>query len=210
VLVATPTQGLFLFNSTHVRDSAGVTLVGQTAPPPAAASPGCGSGPLSVAAAAAASAPSAAAQKLPEVLLAVASSAACGPSKLTVRLGEPHTVNLSVRLPRPRGFTHALLSRLGASRASLSGALCFVLRRVNLTGCAQLLEALLPYDPPTSDVSWMRGPMMVLGLVVVFGYQYFRVIYISARELYPNNSEGAWLSRFILFSTNCARTRSAF
>jgi hypothetical protein len=142
-----------------------------------------------VAAAAAASAPSAAAQKLPEVLLAVASSACGGPSKLTVSL-----------LLRPGGLTRALLSRLGASRASLSGALCFVLRRANFTGCAQLLEALLPYDPPTSDVSWMRGPMMVLGLVVVFGYQYFRVIYlhISLRELYPKNSEGAWLARFFL------------
>ena len=37
-----------------------------------------------------------------------------------------------------------------------------------------IFEALLPYNPPVHDVGWMRMPMMVGGLVIVFGYQYFK------------------------------------
>ena len=37
-----------------------------------------------------------------------------------------------------------------------------------------LYEALLPYDPPTHDVGWLRMPMMIGGLVIVFGYQFIK------------------------------------
>lgn len=37
-----------------------------------------------------------------------------------------------------------------------------------------LFEALLPYDPPVHDISWMRMPMMAGGLLIVFGYQFFK------------------------------------
>uniref|UniRef100_A0A7S2APK4 Uncharacterized protein n=1 Tax=Octactis speculum TaxID=3111310 RepID=A0A7S2APK4_9STRA len=36
-----------------------------------------------------------------------------------------------------------------------------------------LLEALLPYDPPVSNIGWMRLPVLLGGLVIVFGYQFF-------------------------------------
>mmetsp|Transcript_3712 Transcript_3712/g.10882 ORF Transcript_3712/g.10882 Transcript_3712/m.10882 type:complete len:631 (-) Transcript_3712:224-2116(-) len=38
----------------------------------------------------------------------------------------------------------------------------------------QLFDALLPYDPPTNDISWLRMPMLLGGLVIVFGYQMLR------------------------------------
>lgn len=80
-LVSTPNQGLLLFNTTAVRESTGVTYLGKTAPPSSSlkATNSCKAGnKLLKAAPAAASVPGTAAQKLPEVLIAVASSPACG------------------------------------------------------------------------------------------------------------------------------------
>jgi len=37
-----------------------------------------------------------------------------------------------------------------------------------------VLEALLPYEPPKHDINWMRMPMMVGGVVVVFGWQFLK------------------------------------
>jgi hypothetical protein len=104
-LISTPTQGLLLFNTTAVRESAGVTYLGKMEPPSSSAKASCKAGTaLLKAAPAAASVPGTAAQKLPEVLIAVASSPACGnddaetsafdasgPSQLKVRCFNDHT-----------------------------------------------------------------------------------------------------------------------
>ena len=35
----------------------------------------------------------------------------------------------------------------------------------------RVLESLLRYDPPDRDISWMRMPILFVGLIVVFGFQ---------------------------------------
>mmetsp|Transcript_53561 Transcript_53561/g.68750 ORF Transcript_53561/g.68750 Transcript_53561/m.68750 type:complete len:696 (-) Transcript_53561:227-2314(-) len=37
-----------------------------------------------------------------------------------------------------------------------------------------LYEALLHYDPPVNDISWVRMPMLAGGLALVFGWQFFK------------------------------------
>lgn len=41
-------------------------------------------------------------------------------------------------------------------------------------GVVTLYEALLTYEPPLSDMSWVRMPMLLGGLVMVFGWQFFK------------------------------------
>jgi hypothetical protein len=38
----------------------------------------------------------------------------------------------------------------------------------------ELFEALLPYNPVSTDISWMRMPMLFGGLIIVFGWQFFK------------------------------------
>ena len=41
-------------------------------------------------------------------------------------------------------------------------------------GGVRVLESLLRYDPPDRDISWMRMPILFVGLIVVFGFQILR------------------------------------
>jgi hypothetical protein len=41
-------------------------------------------------------------------------------------------------------------------------------------GAVRVLESLLRYDPPDRDISWMRMPILFVGLIVVFGFQILR------------------------------------
>jgi len=67
-----------------------------------------------------------------------------------------------------------------ASRALLSvnglGSSVIPETLVALSDCrgATVLEALLPYSPPITDIGWMRVPIVLAGLAIVFAWQFFR------------------------------------
>ncbi|KAJ1450472.1 hypothetical protein M885DRAFT_532354 [Pelagophyceae sp. CCMP2097] len=49
-----------------------------------------------------------------------------------------------------------------------------LLARQFSSGAVRVYESLLLYEPPTSDVAWLRVPILIVGLAVVFGFQLLR------------------------------------
>lgn len=49
-----------------------------------------------------------------------------------------------------------------------------VLVSVSCASHVSVFESLLPYSVPTNDITWLRMPLLFVGLVVVFGWQFMR------------------------------------